>query len=241
MTLFSSACGILIYVAAIEIERRITTPATRKGPLFAAARLFARLVIAGSLASMALVTVGVLGNESARAAVESGPWSLSGYVIAGLAIAAFGIMARVPLPSEEPPAIRRLLKAYGACALIYAPMTLIEFAFERSGLRWLPYLSTDHLFYLAWNVVSMSAAVDFMRPSRSGIPMLDAVPEERARALGLSGREREMAVLIARGLANKEIASELGISPGTVRTHIYNLYQKAGARSRVELLNKLES
>jgi DNA-binding CsgD family transcriptional regulator len=67
------------------------------------------------------------------------------------------------------------------------------------------------------------------------------VPEERVRALGLSGREVEMAVLIARGLANKEIAAELGISPATVRTHIYNLYQKARARSRVELLNRLRS
>ena len=50
-----------------------------------------------------------------------------------------------------------------------------------------------------------------------------------------------MSIMIARGLANKEIAGELGISPATVRTHIYNLYQKAGARSRVELLNKLRS
>jgi DNA-binding NarL/FixJ family response regulator len=50
-----------------------------------------------------------------------------------------------------------------------------------------------------------------------------------------------MAVMIARGLANKEIAAELNISPATVRTHIYNLYQKVGARSRVELLNKLRS
>jgi DNA-binding CsgD family transcriptional regulator len=48
-----------------------------------------------------------------------------------------------------------------------------------------------------------------------------------------------MAELIGRGLSNKEIASELGISPATVRTHIYNLYRKVGAGSRVELLNRL--
>lgn len=35
------------------------------------------------------------------------------------------------------------------------------------------------------------------------------------------------------------ITDELHISPATVRTHIYNLYRKADARSRVELLNKL--
>jgi DNA-binding CsgD family transcriptional regulator len=97
------------------------------------------------------------------------------------------------------------------------------------------------VFYFAWNVVSMSAAIRVFRPVESGVPMLDSVPAERVRALGLSAREAEMAVMIGRGLANKEIAAELNISPATVRTHIYNLYQKAGARSRVELLNKLRS
>jgi DNA-binding CsgD family transcriptional regulator len=60
-----------------------------------------------------------------------------------------------------------------------------------------------------------------------------------ADSLGLTERERSMVEMIARGLANKEIASELGISPATVRTHIYNLYRKVGARSRVELLNRI--
>jgi DNA-binding CsgD family transcriptional regulator len=50
-----------------------------------------------------------------------------------------------------------------------------------------------------------------------------------------------MAIMIGRGLTNKEIAAELFISPATVRTHIYNLYQKVGAGSRVELINMLRS
>ena len=87
----------------------------------------------------------------------------------------------------------------------------------------------------------MTAAVRLFKPGNSGVAALDSVPEERIQALGLSAREAEMAVLIARGLANKEIAAELNISPATVRTHIYNLYQKANAGSRVELLNKLRS
>jgi DNA-binding CsgD family transcriptional regulator len=131
------------------------------------------------------------------------------------------------------------MKAYGLCALVFAPMGLVEFAVDAAFLPWLPSLSTDHFFYLAWNIVSMTAAVRLFTPGEGGVPMLDSVPEERMRSLGLSAREAEMAVLIARGLANKEIAADLGISPATVRTHIYNLYQKAGARSRVELLNKL--
>jgi DNA-binding NarL/FixJ family response regulator len=38
---------------------------------------------------------------------------------------------------------------------------------------------------------------------------------------------------LRRGLLNKEIASGLGISRGTVSFHLGNIYRKLGARSRV--------
>jgi DNA-binding NarL/FixJ family response regulator len=42
----------------------------------------------------------------------------------------------------------------------------------------------------------------------------------------LSPREREVARLIARGLANKEIARELGLSHGTVKLHVHSIFLK---------------
>jgi DNA-binding NarL/FixJ family response regulator len=48
----------------------------------------------------------------------------------------------------------------------------------------------------------------------------------------LSPREREVALLVARGLANKEIARELGLSHGTVKLHVHNIFIKLGARKR---------
>ena len=229
-----------IYAVAIVIIRRISPPASRRRAFPAAAETLAGLVIAKSLASLGLALAGA-SWPYARAVLESEPWSLAGYILTGLAMAAFGATARGPLPSEEPPALRSLVRAYGLCAIVFAPMGLIEYAVETAGLPGLRNLSMDHLFYLCWNVISMSAAVRLLKPGVGGAPVLDSVPEERVKALGLSDREAQMAVLIARGLANKEIAVELGISPATVRTHIYNLYQKAGARSRVELINKLRA
>lgn len=229
-----------IYAVAIVLVRRISPPASRRKAYPAAAEILAGLVILKSLASLALSAVGTSRPE-ARALLDSEAWSLAGYILTGLAMAAFGVAVREPLPPAEPPALRPLFKAYGICALVFAPMGLVEYAVEVAGLPGLPFLSLDHLFYLSWNIVSMSAAVRLLRPGDAGVPVLDFVPEERIRALGLSGREAQMAVLIARGLANKKIAAELGISPATVRTHIYNLYQKAGARSRVELINKLRA
>jgi DNA-binding NarL/FixJ family response regulator len=47
----------------------------------------------------------------------------------------------------------------------------------------------------------------------------------------LSPREREVALLVARGLANKEIARELGLSHGTVKLHVHSIFLKLRARN----------
>ncbi len=237
MTLINAA----LYAVAILLIRRVSAPTGRRRLFPKVAVALSGLVIVKSAANIGVHIAHSLGFGGVALLAESKAWSLAGFIISGIAMAAFGMVARGQMDPHEPPAMRPLMKAYGLCAIAFAPMGLIEFAVEAAGLPWLPSISLDHFFYLAWNIVSMSAAVKLFTPSEGGVPILDAVPEERMRSLGISGREAEMAVMIARGLANKEIAAELGISPATVRTHIYNLYQKAGARSRVELLNKLRS
>ncbi|USQ80409.1 response regulator transcription factor [Ornithinimicrobium faecis] len=49
----------------------------------------------------------------------------------------------------------------------------------------------------------------------------------------LTAREREIAALVARGLTNAEIADELFITAGTVKTHVANIQTKVGSRNRV--------
>ncbi|AUG78336.1 LuxR family transcriptional regulator [Kitasatospora sp. MMS16-BH015] len=53
---------------------------------------------------------------------------------------------------------------------------------------------------------------------------------------GISDREQEVLTLIARGLANAEIAEALFISPATVKAHVTRLLAKLGARDRVHLV-----
>jgi DNA-binding NarL/FixJ family response regulator len=52
----------------------------------------------------------------------------------------------------------------------------------------------------------------------------------------LSPRERAVALLIAGGLSNKQVARELGLSPGTVKIHVHSILQRLGVRSRRYLI-----
>jgi DNA-binding CsgD family transcriptional regulator len=58
----------------------------------------------------------------------------------------------------------------------------------------------------------------------------------RLEAFGATAREREVAMLLARGLSRVEIAETLVLSPHTVEDHTKSLYDKVGVASRQELV-----
>lgn len=60
------------------------------------------------------------------------------------------------------------------------------------------------------------------------------VPADR-----LTPREREVAQAYARGWNHKRIARHLGITPSTVRNHLYSLYHKLGVHDKVQLAEAL--
>jgi DNA-binding CsgD family transcriptional regulator len=52
--------------------------------------------------------------------------------------------------------------------------------------------------------------------------------------MAVSPRQREIMLLVATGLSDKEIAAQLQVSPHTVRTHLQRLYSQHGLRNRAE-------
>lgn len=72
----------------------------------------------------------------------------------------------------------------------------------------------------------------------------DTGSEERSAALaqryGLSPRESEVFAYLVRGRNAEYIQSKLMLAPGTVKTHIYHIYQKTGVSSQQRLMDLAE-
>ena len=90
-----------------------------------------------------------------------------------------------------------------------------------------------------------------------GIPAYALLEKERRPSLGavsftangspeplvepLSERELEVLTLLASGRSNREVARDLFVSVGTVKTHTNNIYRKLGVRNRAEALARARS
>ena len=84
--------------------------------------------------------------------------------------------------------------------------------------------------------------LDCLQAVRSGARWMDPDLEERAGSLSKSNpfdtllpRERKLVTLVARGLRNREIAEELGVTEGTVKVYLHAIFEKLGVSSRTEL------
>ena len=53
----------------------------------------------------------------------------------------------------------------------------------------------------------------------------------------LSKRQKQLIVMLDRGLSNREIAEELGISEHTVKVHLWRLFRRLGVKSRTQTIH----
>jgi DNA-binding CsgD family transcriptional regulator len=70
----------------------------------------------------------------------------------------------------------------------------------------------------------------------SSIPF--APDTARQQTLGITARELEILTLIARGLSNREIATQLFVSENTVKTHCSRAFDKLGAARRTQAVQR---
>lgn len=96
-------------------------------------------------------------------------------------------------------------------------------------------ISLDFFFFLIWSVISVAAFLRYLAMP-SAVEEEGSLSDSFIAAYGITPREAEVITLISRGKSNKEIADLMHVSFATARTHVYNIFQKTGAKSRVQLL-----
>lgn len=91
-------------------------------------------------------------------------------------------------------------------------------------------------FYMLWSIISSYFCVKYylFEPASDSD---NFSLEHFAKEYELTSRETEIVKLLIRGCGNTEISEELSISVPTVKSHISNIFKKAGCSSRTELLS----
>jgi two-component system nitrate/nitrite response regulator NarL len=67
------------------------------------------------------------------------------------------------------------------------------------------------------------------------VAMTMAGSEEEDRLAELNAREKAITGLVAQGMRNRDIASQLGMNEGTVKVYLHRIYRKLGVSNRTEL------
>jgi DNA-binding NarL/FixJ family response regulator len=86
--------------------------------------------------------------------------------------------------------------------------------------------------------VSVGGSPMSMAIARKVVNYFQQIKQAPAELDLLSKREQEILALLAKGYLYKEIADQLGITPGTVRVHLHTVYEKLHVSSRTEAVIK---
>jgi DNA-binding NarL/FixJ family response regulator len=89
----------------------------------------------------------------------------------------------------------------------------------------------DHLLQI---IRKVHAGEDFIQPEIAARALRELVRPNEPAPEPLSEREHEVLVLLAQGLANRDIAEKLVLSEGTVKNHVSSILGKLRAANRTE-------
>jgi len=88
--------------------------------------------------------------------------------------------------------------------------------------------------YLLECLETVRAGRTWMDPELQG--RVDRLAESfTGERVALAPRERQLIRYVRRGLRNREIAQELGVTEGTVKVYLHAVFEKLGVKNRTEL------
>lgn len=83
-------------------------------------------------------------------------------------------------------------------------------------------------------IFATTGQLNYLLDSICQVPSLRVVSTRGEKLL--TSREEQVVALVADGLSNRDVASELGLSEHTVKKYLFRIFEKLGISSRVELV-----
>ena len=117
---------------------------------------------------------------------------------------------------------------------------------DEKGIELTVYLSspfTQYVLFISLGLILAAAAVLSLYIKRRKKPQAQPINGSEvdlarlSEHFNLTNREKEITALVISGKTNKEIEKELFISLKTVKSHLYNVYQKLNVQNRLQLMN----
>jgi DNA-binding CsgD family transcriptional regulator len=86
-----------------------------------------------------------------------------------------------------------------------------------------------------WSILNIYYSIKYFRSSYS--KEAKTVSEDFIKNFSITEREKNIIELVNKGLSNKEIADKLNLSLNTVKSYMYNIFQKTQIKSRTALIH----
>lgn len=134
---------------------------------------------------------------------------------------------------------KMFFKGFILVSIPIIPLVILQYLIHFYKIINIPFnLSFEWFHYFAWNCFYIYYIIKIYFSEKF-------YPEEIfntfIKKYKITNKEKEIILLIKKGLLNKEIAFNLSISEGTVKIHIYNIFQKTGVNTRIDLINLISN
>lgn len=117
-------------------------------------------------------------------------------------------------------------------SVLYLENNLLPGVFSTKTLEVLDLMIARMVYLRSFNLWRQQIRDSNDIASPSTLPVQDSLPLVET----LTTREMEMLYALADGLSNKEIAYRFGLTEGTVKSYVFNLYGKLGAKRRAQAI-----
>lgn len=141
--------------------------------------------------------------------------------------------------SKDKPIIRTLTKQLRLGLYFFIPLLLIEDVLDY-------FFESNHILVVncflscitILNLISIFKLTKYLKNDNVGFSK-ESIPSSFIHLFTITDREREVIEKLLDGMANKEIAFNLGVTEKTIKNHLHNVYKKMGINSRLELVRTL--